>query len=306
MLEDAVYIGSTVNFKTHKHSYKSKKRTERPREEWICFENTHEPIISQHDFDLVQEIRSHKCRPQRLPDPNPFSGIAYCADCGTRMLIARGKSHSGSNEHLKCGKNSHIKNACSMHFIRTCVLSEVVIGEINKILAAVHKNEDKFIRTAMENSASAHLDDVKKAKKTIAKYEKRISELDSLFTRLYEDNVLGKVSDNRFQQMSKSYEQEQNKLKEDITKLYAFVEEKEQKSKDISAFIDLVRNYEHITTLTPDIVHELIERIEIHAPDKSSGHRVQRVVIHFRFNVATTSALIDKNGIYEEKGLRSA
>ena len=306
ILEDVVYVGKTANFKTQKKSYKSKKRSELPRDQWIYFENTHEPIISQHDFDLVQEIRSHKCRPQRIPEPNPFSGVVCCADCGSRMLVARGKSHSGNNEHLKCGKNAHSKNECSMHYIRTCVLREVVVGEINKILSAVHKNEDKFIHTALENSASVHLEDVKKAKKALAKYEKRISELDSLFTRLYEDNVLGKVSDERFQQMSKGYEEEQKKLKEDTTKLTAFIEEKEQKGKDISEFIDVVRQYEHISELTPDIVHEIIESIDIYAPDKSSGHRIQKVVIHFRFNVATASALVDKNGIYEEKGLRSA
>ena len=308
MLEDVSYAGHTANFKTSRYSYKSKHRTYNPKEKWIIFENTHEPIISQHDFDLVQEIRSHKYRPKKRANskPSPFSGIVFCADCGSRMTISGGYSED-KKEYLKCGKNALFKDECSMHYIRTKILNELLIGEINKILTAVHENEDNFIRTAMERSASTHFDEVKKAKKTLSKYEKRISDLDSLFTRLYEDNVLGKVSDDRFRQMSANYEDEQKKLKADSENLTAFIEEREQKNSDISQFVQIVKKYECITELTPDVMHELIERIVVHAPDKSSGHRVQKVIIHFRFNVATASAVISKNNIIIiEEGLRSA
>ncbi len=307
MLEDVSYAGHTANFKTSRHSYKSKHRTYNPKEKWVIFENTHEPIISQHDFDLVQEIRSHKHRPQKKADakPNPFSGIAFCADCGSRMTLAGGYNDV-KKEYLKCGLNSRFKEECSTHYIRTEILRKLVIGEINKILASVHENKDRFICTAMKKSESMHLDDVKKAKKTLAKYKKRISELDSLFTKLYEDNVSGKVSDDRFRQMSQSYEDEQEKLKKDAESLTAFINEREQKSSDISHFIDIVSRYESISELTADIMHEFIERIIVHAPDKSSGHRQQKVVIVFRFHVAKTSALIDKDEIIIEEELRSA
>ena len=307
MLEDVSYAGHTANFKTSRHSYKSKHRTYNPKEKWIIFENTHEPIISQHDFDLVQEIRSHKHRPQKKADakPNPFSGIAFCADCGSRMTISGGYNEE-KKEYLKCGKNALFKDECSMHYIRTKVLNELLIGEINKKLALIHESEDKFLHTAMEQSASNHLEEVKKAKKTLAKYEKRISDLDSLFTRLYEDNVLGKVSDDRFRQMSANYEEEQKKLKEDAASLTAFIEEREQKTSDITQFIQIVKKYEKITELTSEIMHEFIERIVVHAPDKSSGHRQQKVVIHFRFHIATSSAIIDKDNIIIEEERRSA
>ncbi len=300
MLDTIEYAGHTANFKTCKKSYKCKKKIDKPKEEWTIFENTHEAIISQHDFDLVQEIRSHKRRLQRHNEPNPFSGIVYCADCGSVMRLCRSVSFSESQEHLKCGKYSCDRNECSAHYIRTCILRELVVSEINKVLSNVHDNEDEFIRNAMDHSVSAHIEEVKKSKKTLAKYEKRISELDRLFTKVYEDNALGKISDDRFEQMSKGYEEELRSLKADSVKLLKFIEDTEQKGSDISQFIGIVRKYESISELTPETMHELIERIVVHAPNKSSGHREQEVDIHFRFNVLKVIAILDRRD-YDKK-----
>ena len=138
------------------------------------------------------------------------------------------------------------------------------------------------------------MQEVKKAKKLLEQSERRIDDLDKLFTRLYEDNVLGKISDERFTQMSANYDSEQKQLKRTVSELQKFIEETEQKTADISNFIRLVRKYTYIEELTPEIMHELVEKIVVHAPDKSSGHRQQKVEIYFRFNVANSSVIVDR------------
>ena len=294
ILERLEYVGHTVNFKTTKKSYKCKKRIDLPKEDWLIFENTHEPIISQHDYDLVQQLREGKRRPQKkCSEPNPFSGIVYCADCGKKLYIMRGGNVPKSQESLKCSTYSRHYNECSAHYIRTCILGEIVLSEINKLLGAVRDDEDGFVERSMEQSSASHLDEVRKAKKLIGKDERRIEELDRLFTRLYEDNVLGKIDDERFSQMSANYTDEQKKLKEEVARLYGLIEEKKQKSSDISHFLQIVRKYEHISELTPKLMHEFVEKIVVHEADKSSGHREQEVEIHFRFNVYVATITLD-------------
>ncbi|MDE6728523.1 MAG: recombinase family protein [Oscillospiraceae bacterium] len=292
ILEKLEYVGHTVNFKTHKKSYKNKKKMANPREEWMIFENTHEPIISQHDYDLVQELRKNKRKIQKHGEVNPFSGMVYCADCGAKMYLCRSRSMTDEQEHMKCSTYAHDSEECSAHFIRTAVLRELVLGEVNKLLETVHANEDEFVNVAMEHASTAQSQEVKKARKILTQSEKRIAELDKLFTRLYEDNVSGKISDERFSQMSANYDGEQRQLKQTVSELKAFIEATEQKTADVSNFIQLVRKYTYINVLTPEIMHELVEKIVVHAPDKSSGHREQRVEIYFRFNVASATATL--------------
>lgn len=293
ILEKAEYCGHTVNFRTHVKSYKNKKRVDNPKEDWLIFENTHEPIITQQEFDLVQELRKNKRRPTKHEEVNPFSGICYCADCGKKLYLCRATSLTEDQEHLKCSTYSSDKDACSAHFIRTVVLNEIVLNELNKLLVRVKEHEDEFVQAAMDNSVQKQSSELAKAKKALKQAEKRIIELDRLFTRLYEDNVSGKISNERFAVMSEGYENEQKKLKASVTELTAYIETAEQKSADVTTFISVVQKYERITELTPDIMHELIEKIVVHAPDKSSGHRTQEIEIHYRFNVAVTTAVAD-------------
>ena len=150
-----------------------------------------------------------------------------------------------------------------------------------------------FVREAMNTSTQKHFSELKRARKMLAQAEKRISELDKLFTRLYEDNVSGKISDERFAMMSKSYEDEQSKLKQAVNEFTKFIETTEQKHTDVEQFLKIVRNRTEITELTPEIMHEFIEKIVVHAPDKSSGHRKQKIEIYFRFNVATATVVAD-------------
>ena len=161
------------------------------------------------------------------------------------------------------------------------------------MLDSVHKNEDEFIRTAMEVSAQSHFVELKKSRKQLIKAEKRISELDKLFKRLYEDNVSGKISDERYELLSKDYEREQKQLDETVKELTTVIEEREQKTSDINQFIKIVQKYEFVSEITPEIMHELIERIEVYAPDKSSGHRQQKIDIYFKFRIASASVVAD-------------
>lgn len=287
------YIGHTVNFRTHKKSYKNKKTVRNPQEEWFIFENTHEPIVTQQEFDLVQELRKNKRRPTKHEEVNPFSGMVYCADCGKKMYLCRATSLTADQEHLKCSTYSSDKDACSAHFIRTVVLNEIVLNELNKLLVRVKEHEDEFVQAAMDNSVQKQSSELTKAKKALKQAEKRIIELDRLFTRLYEDNVSGKISDERFAVMSEGYEDEQKKLRDSASELTAYIETAEQKSADVTTFISVVKKYERITELTPEIMHELIEKIVVHAPDKSSGHRTQQIDIYYRFDVAVSTAVAD-------------
>ena len=300
ILERLEYCGHTVNFKTHMKSYKVHKIVYNPQDEWQIFENTHEPIITQQTFDLVQELRKHKRRPQRSEVVNPFAGIVYCADCGEKMYLSRRKNERPEQEHMRCSTYAKEQDKCTVHYIRTCVLNEIVLGELNKLFAMVKANEDEFIQTAMSNSVRQKSSELTKAKKALRQAEKRIAELDKLFTRLYEDNVLGRLSDERFTMMSAGYEDEQKKLKATAAELTALIDGAEQKSSDVTAFLDVIRKYEHITELTPKIMHELIDKIEVFAPDKSSGKRIQDIVIHFRFGVAVSTISVE-TGKYGKK-----
>lgn len=212
ILERYEYCGHTVNFRTKMKSYKVHKIVYNPQEEWQIFENTQEPIITQQTFDLVQELRKHKRRPQRSEVVNPFAGMVYCADCGEKMYLSRRKNERPEQEHMRCSTYAKEQDKCTVHYIRTCVLNEIVLGELNKLLTMVRGNEEEFVKRVMSSSVQRKSSELTKAKKTLKQAEKRIAELDKLFTRLYEDNVLGRLSDERFTMMSAGYEEEQAKL----------------------------------------------------------------------------------------------
>ena len=293
ILERMEYLGYTVNFRTHTKSYKVKKVIYNPQDEWMIFENTHEPIITQQEFDLVQELRKHKRRPQKKAEVNPFAGMVYCADCGEKMYLSRRKNERPEQEHMRCSTYAKEQGKCTVHYIRTCVLNEIVLGELNKLLVTVKENEEEFVQTAMENSVQKKSSELSRAKQTLKQAEKRISELDRLFKRLYEDNVLGRISDERFEMMSAGFEDEQKKLKETVERLSALIDTAEQKSSEASAFLKVVHKYEHIDKLTPEIMHELIEKIIVHEADKSSGKRIQQIEIYYRFDVAVSSLSVE-------------
>ena len=300
ILERMEYAGHTVNFKTSKKSYKNKKKVDNPRWEWQIFENTHPAIISQHDFDLVQELRKNKRRLQKHQEVNPFSGIVCCADCGQKLYLCRSYSLTAEQEHMKCSTYAKRREDCSAHFIRTSVLEQLVLPELRKVTKYVREHEEEFVELAIQNSKQKQSAELKAAKKRLDRSEKRVLELNKLFARLYEDNISGKISDEIFEMMSKNYEAEQKELKQIIPELSRFIKEGERKNTDTAQFIGIVRKYSDIPKLTSEIMHEFIEKIVVHAPDKSSGHRTQQIDICFRFNVLTATVTADR-AVYGKK-----
>ena len=248
----------------------------------------------------MQELRKNKRRPQKMQTVNPFAGMVYCADCGEKMYLSRRKNGRPEQEHMRCSTYAKEQDKCTVHYIRTCVLNEIVLGELNKLLETIKENEEEFINSAMNHSVQKKSSELTKAKKTIKQAEKRIAELDKLFTRLYEDNVLGKISDERFTVMSAGYENEQKMLKATVSELRTIITHAEKQASDVTAFLKAVHKYEHITKLTPEIMHELIEKIVVHEADKSSGKRVQQIDIYYRFDVAVSSVTAE-TGKYGKK-----
>ena len=177
ILERYEYCGHTVNFRTKMKSYKVHKIVYNPQEEWQIFENTQEPIITQQTFDLVQELRKHKRRPQRSEVVNPFAGMVYCADCGEKMYLSRRKNERPEQEHMRCSTYAKNTKECTVHYIRTCVLNEIVLGELNKLLATVRENEEEFVQTAMSNSVQKKSSELTKAKKTLERTDEISAEI---------------------------------------------------------------------------------------------------------------------------------
>ena len=216
------------------------------------------------------------------------------------MYLCRSRSLSEDQEHLKCSTYANDKDECSAHFIRTAVLGQILLSEINRIIEKIGIDEEGFANEALENSRLRQDDELKKAKKLVGQYSKRTAELDRLFARLYEDNVSGKISDERFEMLSQKYETEQQEIKKNLTELTAFIESKEQKIADVTRFLSIVRKYTNITELTPEIMHEFIEKIVVHSPDKSSAHRKQQVDIYYRFSVGVSSVSFESRDFYKK------
>lgn len=279
ILERMDYLGHTVNFKTHIKSYKNHKKIDNSPDDWKIFENTHEAIIERETFDIVQKIRAGKRRPTKMGTMPMFSGLLYCADCGSRMTFHRETSQSPDKYNFCCGNYRGNTNSCSMHYIRNVVVEKIVLSNLKEVIKYVSDYEDEFIQTVMDADVRQRNRETSQKKKKLAEMQKRIKELDAIFQRIYEDNINGKLSDERFMKMSKGYEAEQHTLQAETDQLQEELQQEEQKSVDVKHFITVVKKYTDLTELTPEIVREFIDRIIVHAPDKSSGRRLQEIEI---------------------------
>lgn len=279
ILERMDYLGHTVNFKTHIKSYKNHKKIDNSPDDWKIFENTHEAIIERETFDIVQKIRAGKRRPTKMGTMPMFSGLLYCADCGSRMTFHRETNQSPDKYNFCCGNYRGNTNSCSMHYIRNVVVEKIVLSNLKEVIKYVSDYEDEFIQTVMDADVRQRNREMSQKKKKLMEMQKRIKELDAIFQRIYEDNINGKLSDERFMKMSKGYEAEQHTLQAQTDQLQEELQQEEQKSVDVKRFITVVKKYTDLTELTPEIVREFIDRIIIHAPDKSSGRRLQEIEI---------------------------
>lgn len=295
ILENRDYLGHTVNFKTTKLSYKSKKTIENPLEKQMVFENTHEALVSQETWDIVQKNRQNRRRPTKMGDMGMFSGLLYCADCGHTLNLNRTKSWAREQDNYTCGTYKRKKGECTAHFIRAVVLEQLVLENLREVISFAREDTEGFVRQAMSNRMEAQIKEQTQAKRMLAQQERRIAEIDGIIKRLYEDNISGKLTDERFSKMSADYEREQASLRESTEELRRSVEACDQQSANMDSFLKLVRKYTVPDKLFPELLQAFVEKIVVHAPDKSSGHRTQQIDIHYNFiGEITLSHAIDK------------
>ena len=274
------YIGHTVNFRTYSKSFKKKKRLKNDPSQWKIFEDTHQPIISIAVWERVQEIRKGRRRRSKTGKVSLFSGLLECADCGKKMYYCASRTYEERQNHFNCGAYRN-KRQCSAHYIREAVLHDLVLTHIQRVMAYVKRYEGMFIQNAVQKTAEEQTKAIAAKKKALEQHRKRIAELDLLFQKLFEGNATGRITDERFITMSKAYEAEQAQIKQEAAALEADLAQEKQAAANTERFISIVRRYTEINALTPTILHDFIEKIIIHAPDKSSGKRKQKVEIHY-------------------------
>ena len=281
ILERREYTGCTVNFKTYTNSIWDKKQRETPIEKQAVFYNTHPAIIEQEVFDKVQQIRKQRHRRTKTGKSSLFSGMVYCADCGAKMRYCTTNYFEKRQDHFVCANYRSNTGSCSAHFIRAVVLEELVWMHMKAVIFYVTRYEKHF-RTVMEQRLRMSSEEAIRGYKTqFAQAERRLAELDRLFIRIYEDNVSGRITDERFSMMSRTYEDEQTQLKVEIQSLQQEIEVQERQIENLEQFIQRVHKYEDLQVLTPYALRELVKAIYIEAPDKSSGKRRQNIRISY-------------------------
>ena len=280
ILERMEYCGHTVNFKTHRQSYKIKKTIENPPEQWKIFRNTHEAIVDEETFERVQELRRNKRRPAKTGKSNLFSGVAYCADCGEKLYYCTTQNFEERQDHFVCSTSRKKgKDVCGTHFIRAMVLEKGVLKFLQILLWYISDCEDLFREKLGAKRKEEFKKELAAKRRQLTQAQRRIEELDRLFKRIYEDNISGKINDSRFQKLSADYENEQEELTKKIQLWEQEIAKQEEEADRIEQFICRAKKYPVLTELTPAVLNALVNKVYVCAPDKSSGHRVQDVRI---------------------------
>ena len=276
------YCGDILNFKTYSKSYKNKKRIDNDRENWVVFKDVHEPIIDRAVWEQVQQKRGTGRR-RRTGDgeKNMFSGLLVCADCGNNLHYHFNQGNPVI-KYFNCSNYKGNRGTCtSTHYVRVDFLEQVVLGEIKRLTKFASHYEDDFVKAVMGSSQQSVALDRKLKEKELTLLQARDEELDGLFERIYEDNVSGKLSDDRFAKMSRRYEEEQKEVSEKIKALHSEMDKLSSKAVTADMFISTVRKYTRAKTLTPRMLNELIDRIEVHQAEKIDGEWVQHLTIHY-------------------------
>ena len=284
ILERPEYTGCTVNFKTYSKSHKLKKRLHNAPENQRIFPDTQPTIIDEQVFARVQELRENKRRPAKQAERQGlFSGLLYCADCGSKLHFATGKNMTPQQDCYRCSRYKSNTGDCTMHFIREETLKLFVLQRIFDVTALFFDDAMAFEEAARKQRFQEAEKEAKKRKREITQAEKRIAELDRIFKRIYEDDISGTISHERFLKLSADYEAEQKELTEHVKTWRDAVEAFEQDQADFASFAAIVRKYVGIRELTPTIVKEFVKKIIVLAPDKSSGHRRQKIELVWNF-----------------------
>ena len=278
------YLGHTITGKSYKVSYKSKKTKKNPEEKQYFFPNTHEALIDEETFDLAQKRIETRHRPTKVETIDIFSGLLFCGECGYKMYLQQGAGTLERKHAYTCGKyRNRIRTGevCTTHYIRKSVLQELVLADLQRVLSYVRNNEQDFIETANEYNAKATQKALTQQRKELEKAQARMGELNLLFRKLYEDNALGKLSDEQFAFLTSGYDDEKKMLTHKIAELSTVIDTATERSTDVKRFVALVRKYTEINELTYENVHELIDRILIHELDKETNTRKIEILYSF-------------------------
>ena len=296
ILANRQYTGCTVNFKTSLVSYKVHKTVYNPEEEWQIIPNTQEAIIDEDTFNRVQELRDGRRRNTATGRESLFSGLLYCADCGSKLYFCAAKSIKPHQEFHRCSAYKESRGGCTIHFIREVVLREMMLELVKRVALFIQQYEAVFLYMYAKKHNITKETTVRNMKAAIEKDKRRISEIDTMIERLYEDNVLGKIPDDRFSKMMGKYEAEQKTLVEAVAKAEHSLKVFEQDKVDLRIFLETIRKCTDINELTPEIVNRLIKRIEVHNSEKVDGRKRVKLDVYF-----TAAGLID---IPDENELR--
>ena len=281
ILDRQEYVGDTVNFRTYRQSFKLKKQLDRPQEEWKVFPNTHPAIIDRETFALVQNLRQHRRRPTRTGAVSMFSGLLYCADCGSKLGYSATNNYKREQAYFFCSGYRKNTDLCSAHYIREKVVAQLVLEGLQRLLWYVQVYEERFAQEQMERFGLQEKRELTAKRRELDKAKQRVSEIDQLIQKSYEDMSKGLLSEERFATLSLSLEAEQKQLKMAIPAMEASLDATTDKAADLQRFIERARQVTRLTELTPEIVHEFIEKIVVFKPDKVDGKRHQRVDIHY-------------------------
>ena len=282
LLENEIYLGNTVNMKHSSRSYKDKRRVEHPREECLVFENTHPALITREVWDMVQRVRKNKRRLTKMEEQNKYSGLVFCADCGSNMVLHRAHTMSASYNHFTCRTYKKDGEACTGHYIRECVLDEIVLEDLRRVTSAAREHPEKFA-AYIDSKQSIELQrEIRRQEKELAAMRKRKAELDAIFKKLYEDSVLGRITTEQFQMLSGSYTEEQNRITAGIPQQENEIQRLRETAIGTDSFLDKAKRYTDITELTPELLRLFIEKIVVHEKEvKWSKHAPQTVEIYY-------------------------
>ena len=284
ILERKEYLGHLVNFKTEKVSYKVKSSVENPEEKQVIFENAHEPIIDPDTWERVQELRKQRKRPNRYDEVGLFSGLLFCADCGSVLYQQRYENKTRKQDCYICGNYKKRTHDCTAHFIRTDLLTAGVTANLKKITAYAAKHEKQFMKLLVQQNEDGGKRRNVAKKRELEAAEKRIGELSAIFKRLYEDSVAGRITDERFSALSADYEAEQRQVRAHAAELQAELSKAQEASVNAERFMNIVRRHISFEELTPTLLREFIEKIVVHECSYDENkHRRQEIEIYYSF-----------------------
>ena len=282
------YLGHTVNLRTRTKSYKDKRKVDNSKEDWLVFKNTHEAIIDQETFDIVQKMRSHKRSNQRYKNraghENLFAGLVFCGTCGRKHYFCPQEKNGLNHDHYKCsGYRKPIDGCENPHYIQKSALIEIVSDKLHQTIYECQLDQETFLKKLEQQNQAQFSKDNKRQQLQLQKDEHRSKEIDNIIQKLYEDNLLGKISDERFVKLSQSYEEEQKQLQTSISDLTEKLAKQQEDSLNISKFMTRISKYTELPELTVEIVNELIDKIVIHKPAGTKRNRIIQIDIYYNF-----------------------